>query len=83
MSSFTLLSFPPKDAANAARRYEGYTPKGILKAAWLHKHHMVLPSVVLALFDFDPKISAQDWMSQEAVISDEVDKLRGSLGGIF
>jgi hypothetical protein len=76
--TFPIKSQP--SGSSSSRRYENYTPKGIIKSSWLHKHHHVLPSCVLALFDFDPKLGHQEWTSQETSIYEEIEKLRKSLG---
>jgi hypothetical protein len=72
-------SFPPKKDNQGGKRYENHVVQGVLKTSWLHKHHHVLPSVVLALFDFKPQASAQEWAAQENKIAEEVHKLKRQL----
>ncbi|RHY83041.1 hypothetical protein DYB35_007442 [Aphanomyces astaci] len=55
--------------------------KGIWKTDWLKKHHEVLPSVVLLLYAFEPRLATRDWAIQETVIRDEVEDLRRMLSG--
>ena len=53
-------SFPKKKdtrdrMGSTTKRYESLVAQGVLKTAWLHKHHHILPAVAVSLFRFSQK----------------------------
>ena len=44
---------PPPSPSPLQINYEDFTPSGILKTAWLHKHSQLMPSLVVFFFDLD------------------------------
>ena len=54
---------------------------GILKSNWLHKHHALLPSAVILIFEFGLNCSAEEWSKVEICICDMYAKVRSQVGG--
>jgi hypothetical protein len=62
--------FPIKKQTNGATSPPAISSAGILKTSWLRKHHALLPSVVILLFQFGVDWVAGEWRKREGEFVD-------------
>ena len=65
-----------RKARSHAHEYETYTVPGIIRGNWLEKHHRRCPALLVAVFDFDPRIGAAEWTTIEALMMTRLHEMR-------
>ena len=75
---FTGVPAFARKARSHAHEYETYTAPGILRSNWLEKRHQRCPALLVAVFDFDPRLGAAEWAAQEAAALARLHELRAS-----
>ena len=66
-------------SSHSAGMFDGRTPQGLIKHSWFHKHHDVMPAVILLPYEFSSDASSIEWSRKEAAICEHIRRVRSSI----